>query len=210
MHCHLTLTKRAETGKGAARQLRREGKVPAVLYGKGETISLTLDPVEFNKVLRSKQQGYVLITLAEANKKGASQHNAILKDLQYDPISGHVLHADFFEVVMDQPIQVAIPIVITGSIPVGVTLGGVLRQRQRHLSVEGLPADIPDTVVIDASGLDIGQAVKVKDLSLAKGIRTRDDVEKIVVNITAKKKVVEETESEKSAQETQEPAASST
>ncbi len=209
MNCHLTLTKRAETGKGAARQLRREGKVPAVLYGKGETMSLTLDPVEFNKVLRSKQQGYVLITLAEANKKGASQHNAILKDIQYDPISGHVLHADFFEVVMDQPIQVAIPIVITGSIPVGVTLGGVLRQRQRHLSVEGLPADIPDTVGIDASGLDIGQAVKVKDLSLAKGIRTRDDVEKIVVNITAKKKVVEETESEKSAQETQEPAASS-
>ena len=210
MNCHLTLTKRAETGKGAARQLRREGKVPAVLYGKGETISLTLDPVEFNKVLRSKQQGHVLITLAEANKKGASQHNAILKDLQYDPISGHVLHADFFEVVMDQPIQVAIPIVITGSIPVGVTLGGVLRQRQRHLSVEGLPADIPDTVVIDASGLDIGQAVKVKDLPLAKGTRTRDDREKIVVNITAKKKVVEETESEKSAQETQEPAASST
>ena len=210
MNCHLTLTKRAETGKGAARQLRREGKVPAVLYGKGETISLTLDPVEFNKVLRSKQQGFVLIALAEANKKGASQHNAILKDIQYDPISGHVLHADFFEVAMDQPIQVAIPIVITGSIPVGVTLGGLLRQRQRHLSVEGLPADIPDTVVIDASGLDIGQAVKVKDLPLAKGIETRDDLEKVVVNITAKKKVVEEAESEKSAQETQEPAASST
>jgi large subunit ribosomal protein L25 len=211
MNCHLTLTKRAETGKGAARQLRREGKVPAVLYGKGETISLTLDPIEFHKVLRSKQQGYVLITLAETNKKGASQHNAILKDIQYDPVSGHVLHADFFEIAMDQPIQVAIPIVITGSIPVGVTLGGLLRQRQRHLSVEGLPADIPDTVVIDASGLDIGQAVKVKDLSLAKGIRTRDDLEKIVVNITAKKKAVEaiEGEGEKSAQETQAPAASS-
>ncbi|HIO69237.1 MAG TPA: hypothetical protein EYG58_01655, partial [Nitrospirales bacterium] len=69
MNCHLTLTKRTETGKGAARQLRREGKVPAVLYGKGETISLTLDPVEFNNVLRSKQQGYVLITLGEAKTK---------------------------------------------------------------------------------------------------------------------------------------------
>ena len=208
MNCHLTLTKRAETGKGASRQLRREGKVPAVLYGKGGTISLTLDPVEFNKVLRSKQQGHVLITLTEANKKGASQHNAVLKDLQYDPISGHVLHADFFEVVMDRPIQVAIPIVITGSTPVGVTLGGVLQQRQRHLPVEGLPADIPDTVVIDGSGLDIGQAVKIKDIPLAKGIRTRDDLEKIVVNITAKKKTVEaiESESEENAQTPQVPA----
>ena len=124
MNCHLTLTKRTGTGKGAARQLRREGKVPAVLYGKGDTISLTLDPVEFNKVLRVKQQGYVLITLAEANKKSASQHNVILRDLQYDPISGEVLHADFFEVRMDQPIQVTIPIVIAGSTPVGVILGG--------------------------------------------------------------------------------------
>ena len=212
MNCHLTLTKRTETGKGAARQLRREGKVPAVLYGKGDTISLTLDPVEFNKVLRGKQQGYVLITLAEANKKSASQHNVILKDLQYDPISGQVLHADFFEVRMDQPIQVTIPIVITGSTPVGVTLGGMLRQRQRHLSVEGLPADIPDTVVIDASALDIGQAVKVKDIPIEKGIRTRDDLEKIVVDISAKKQVEEATEgeSEEETQETPAPATPST
>lgn len=208
MNCDLTLTKRVETGKGSARQLRREGKVPAVLYGRGETILLTLDPVEFNKVLRAKQQGYVLVTLAEANEKSASQHNAILKDIQYDPIDGHVLHVDFFEVAMDRPIQVAIPIVITGSIPVGVTLGGVLRQRQRRLSVEGLPADIPDTVVVDASRLDVGQAVKVKDLSLATGVRTCDDLEKIVVNIIAKKKAVEAIEGEKSAQETQTPAAS--
>lgn len=208
MNCDLTLIKRVETGKGSARQLRREGKVPAVLYGRGETILLTLDPVEFNKVLRAKQQGYVLVTLAEANEKSASQHNAILKDIQYDPIDGHVLHVDFFEVAMDRPIQVAIPIVITGSIPVGVTLGGVLRQRQRRLSVEGLPADIPDTVVVDASRLDVGQAVKVKDLSLATGVRTCDDLEKIVVNIIAKKKAVEAIEGEKSAQETQTPAAS--
>lgn len=208
MNCDLTLTKRVETGKGSARQLRREGKVPAVLYGRGETILLTLDPVEFKKVLRAKQQGYVLVTLAEANEKSASQHNAILQDIQYDPIDGHVLHVDFFEVAMDRPIQVAIPIVITGSIPVGVTLGGVLRQRQRRLSVEGLPADIPDTVVVDASRLDVGQAVKVKDLSLATGVRTCDDLEKIVVNIIAKKKAVEAIEGEKSAQETQTPAAS--
>ena len=212
MNCHLTLTKRTETGKGAARQLRREGKVPAVLYGKGETISLTLDPVEFNNVLRSKQQGYVLITLGEAKTKGAAQHNVILKDLQYDPISGHVLHADFFEVQLDQPIQVTIPIVIAGSIPLGVTLGGVLRQRQRRLSVEGLPADIPDSVVIDASKLDIGQTVKIKDIPIEKGVKIQDDLEKIVVSISAKKQVVEETEgeSEEKVQETPAPATPST
>ncbi|HIA15010.1 MAG TPA: 50S ribosomal protein L25 [Nitrospirales bacterium] len=212
MNCHLTLTKRTETGKGAARQLRREGKVPAVLYGKGETISLTLDPVEFNNVLRSKQQGYVLITLGEAKTKGAAQHNVILKDLQYDPISGHVLHADFFEVQMDQPIQVTIPIVIAGSIPLGVTLGGVLRQRQRRLSVEGLPADIPDSVVIDASKLDIGQTVKIKDIPIEKGVKIQDDLEKIVVSISAKKQVVEATEgeSEEKVQETPAPATPST
>ncbi len=208
MNCHLTLTKRTETGKGAARQLRREGKIPAVLYGKGKAQSLTLDPIEFHKVLHAKHQGHVLITLAEANQKDASQHNALLKDLQYDPIKGHVLHVDFFEIVMDQPIQVTIPLVITGSVPIGVTLGGSLRQRQRHVDVKGLPADIPDTVVIDASGLDIGQAIKIKDLSIAESLKINDDLEKIIVNITAKKKAVELTESEgeKSAQETVAPS----
>ena len=208
MNCHLTLTKRAETGKGAARQLRREGKIPAVLYGKGKAQSLTLDPIEFHKVLHAKQQGHVLVTLAEANQKGASQHNAILKDLQYDPIKGHVLHVDFFEVTMDQPIQVTIPLVITGSTPIGVTLGGTLRQRQRHLALEGLPADIPDTVVIDASGLEIGQAIKIKDLSITEGIKIHDDLEKIIVTIAAKKKAVEltENEGEKSDQETVTPS----
>ena len=209
MNCHLTLTKRTETGKGAARQLRREGKIPAVLYGKGTTISLTLDPAEFGIVLRAKQQGHALITLAEANTKGASEHKAILQEVQYDPIDGHVLHADFFEVAMDQPIRVTIPIVITGSIPVGVTLGGVLRQRQRHLLVEGLPASIPDTVVIDASGLDIGQAVQVKDIPLVEGITTHDTLEKIVINILAKKKATEVAESESAEATENAPQASS-
>jgi len=195
MNCHLTLTKRTATGKGPARQLRREGKIPAVLYGQGETISLTLDPVEFTKVLRAKHQGYVLVELVEAGQQNVSPHNAILKDLQYDPINGQVLHVDFFEVAMDQPIQVTIPIVITGSTPIGVTLGGFLRQRQRSLPVEGLPADIPDMVVIDASGLGVGQTVTVKDLSLAKGVSACDDLDRIVVNIVEKKKAAEATES---------------
>ena len=210
MNCRLPLTKRVETGKGAVRQLRREGKVPGVLYGKGETTSLTLDYVEFNKVLRLSRQGYVLVTLTEAGNNGTVQHNAILKDVQYDPIDGKALHVDFFEVAMDLPIQVTVPIVIIGSTPVGVVLGGVLRQRQRHLHVEGLPSEIPDTVSVDASGLDIGHIVKVKDIPIAKGIKIHDDLEKIIVNITAKRIVVETTESEgeESVQTPQESAAS--
>ena len=187
MKCALTLTKRDGRGKGASRKLRRGGGLPGVLYGKGNTMSITLNPLEFNKVLREKQHGHVLITLTEEHKKGGSQHNAILKDVQFDPVSGHVLHADLLEVAMDQPIQVTIPIAITGSTPIGVTLGGILRQRQRYLPVEGLPAAIPDRVEIDASPLDIGQVVRLKDIFLEPGIKVCDDLEKIVVNIAAKK-----------------------
>ena len=205
MHGHLTLTRRSKTGKGASRQLRKEGKVPAVLYGQGKAISLTLDPTEFNTVLRLKQRGHVLITLTEANTKDGAKPHAILQDVQYDPISGHALHADLLEVAIDQPIQVAVPIVITGSTPVGITLGGVLQQRCRHLLVEGLPSDIPDTVVFDASRVGIGQVVKVKDIALEKGIMMCEDHDKIVISITATTKESEETERESdgAAHETQ-------
>ncbi len=204
MNCHVTLTKRVGVGKGVARQLRREGNVPGVLYGKGEAVSLTITDIEFSKLHDLRQQGFVLVALAESNDNGAPQRNAILKDVQYDPVTGKVLHVDFFEVAMDQAIQVSIPIVLTGSTPIGVTLGGVLRQRQRHLLVEGLPAEIPDTVCIDGSALEIGHVVKIKDLPVAKGLLVRDDLEKIIFNITSKKQVAEVAES-KTGESTQEP-----
>ena len=191
MHCHLTLTKRVETGKGASRRLRKKGEIPAVLYGQGKATSLTIDSAEFNMVLRSKQRGYVLISLTEANAKGVSKIHAVLQDVQYDPISEHVLHVDLLEVLMDQPIQVSVPILITGSTPIGVTLGGVLRQRCRYLIVEGLPADIPDTVALDASRVGVRQILKVEDITCEKGIKICDDQEKVVISITAKKEAIE-------------------
>jgi len=204
MKCNLTLTRRTEFGKGPARQLRREGKVPGVLYGQGEAVSISLDPIEFSKVMQAKQQGYVLIALSDKPAKGKTERNAILKEVQYDPLTGDVLHADFFEVVMDKPIKVSIPIVVTGNIPVGVTLGGVLRQRERYLSLEGLPGDIPDTVSFDASNLEIGQVVKLKDLPLEKTLTPQDDPEKVIITLTMKKKLVEEEKEEGEAEGTTE------
>lgn len=204
MICNLTLTRRTELGKGPARQLRREGKVPGVLYGQGDAVSISLDPIEFSKVMQAKQQGYVLISLSDKPAKGKTERNAILKEVQYDPLTGDVLHADFFEVSMDKPIKVSIPIVLTGSIPVGVTLGGVLRQRERYLPLEGLPGDIPAKVSFDASNLEIGQVIRLKDLSLEKSLIPEDDPEKVIITLTMKKKVLEEEKGEGATAETTE------
>ncbi len=191
MEYTLTLTKRLETGKGAARKLRREGKLPAVLYGQGEATPLTLDPSEFAKVLRATQQGYALISLSDRSEKTAKKHPVILKDIQYDPITGSVLHVDLYEVALDQPLQVMIPLVLTGSTPIGVTLGGVLRQRERRLPAKGLPGKLPAQILFDASTLDAGQVVKIKDLEIGGDSLICGDGEKIVVNIVSKTKVEE-------------------
>ena len=151
-------------GKNEARRTRREGKVPAVLYGgdgSGAT-PIAVAPKALLKILHSEAGQNTLISLKLA---GSGDTRVLVKDFQLDPITHEVLHADFYRVAMDKVLQVTIPIVVQGE-PKGVKQqGGVLEHIRREIEIECLPADIPENVVVDVSELMLHQGVRVRDIT---------------------------------------------
>src|SRR5205823_9079589 len=130
-----------------ARQLRRSGKIPAVLYGQSECLLLTLDAGALTGVLRGQAGSTALISL-KIGGAGKPNRTALLRDFQVDPVTGEVLHADFFEVSMDKAIRVRVPVAVIGGTAAGVKEGGVLQHNLRELHIECLPSVIPDRIEV--------------------------------------------------------------
>ncbi|ALA57078.1 50S ribosomal protein L25 [Nitrospira moscoviensis] len=185
MKFELTVTVREQAGKGAARSMRRSGKVPAVLYGQGECLLLTVEPEELIKILKSQAGSTALISLTVAGAKSAPNRTALLRDYQVDPVTGAVLHADLFEISMSKPIRVKVPIHVVGGVPAGVKEGGVLHHNLRELHIECLPAALPDHIEVDASALKIGDGIHLKEITKREGIRYLDDPDQMVVSVAA-------------------------
>lgn len=185
MKFDLAVTVREQSGKGIARQLRRSGKIPAVLYGQGECVLLTVNPDELVKILKAQAGSTVLVSLTVDGAKTKASRTALLRDYQVDPITGSVLHADLFEISMDKPIRVKVPVHVTGGIPAGVKEGGVLHNNTRELHIECLPAVMPDQIDVDASSLGISQGIHLKDVARREGIRFLDDEDLMIVSVAA-------------------------
>jgi len=185
MKFDLAVTVREQAGKGVARQLRKNGKIPAVLYGQGECVLLTANPDELVKILKAQAGSTVLISLTVDGAKAKAKRTALLRDYQVDPITGSVLHADLFEISMDKPIRVKVPVHIVGGIPAGVKEGGVLHNNTRELHIECLPAAMPDQIDVDASSLGISQGIHLKDVARRDGIRFLDDEDLMIVSVAA-------------------------
>ncbi len=183
MKFDLAVTVREHSGKGAARQLRRTGKVPGVLYGQGECLLLTIDPEPLVKILKSQAGSTALITLTVNGAKSKPKRTALLRDFQVDPVEGHVLHADLFEISMEKPIRVKVPVHVIGGTPAGVKEGGILHYNTRELHVECLPDALPDFIEVDASPLTIGQGVHLKEIAKKEGVRYLDDPDQMVVSV---------------------------
>ena len=183
MKFDLAVTVREKSGKGAARQLRRSGKVPGVLYGQGECVLLTIEPEPLTKILKSQAGSTALITLTINGAKAKVKRTALLRDFQVDPVEGHVLHADLFELSMDKPIRVKVPVHVIGGTPAGVKEGGILHYNTRELHVECLPGALPDHIEVDASGLSIGQGIHLKEMAKLEGVRYLDDPDQMVVSV---------------------------
>jgi large subunit ribosomal protein L25 len=152
--------KRSEVGKRATKSLRREGKVPGVYYAHGEEpMHVFID----EKVLRSALQGAANILDL---KIGKASKKCVVREVQWEPIYGSPLHVDLFGVRMDEKVAVDVPVRIIGE-ATGVKLGGGGLQIILHqLSVEALPGDIPEHISLDVSALDIGDGIRVEDISL--------------------------------------------
>lgn len=176
---------REKAGKGVARQLRRSGKIPAVLYGEGECLLLTLEPDNVTKILRSHAGSTALISLSVTGGAGKGQRTALLRDYQVDPVTGELLHVDLFEVSMSKTIRVKVPVNVVGGLPAGVKEGGILHHNLRELHIECLPAAIPDAIEVDASNLVIGQGIHVKELAKAEGVKILDEGDQMVVSVAA-------------------------
>lgn len=164
MEATLEATARDSFGKNEARRTRREGKVPAVVYGGDgkEATPIAVAPKALSKILHSEAGQNTLIALKLA---GAGDARVLVKDFQLDPITHEILHADFYRVAMDRVLQVTIPITVHGE-PKGVKQqGGIVEFIRREIVIECLPADIPEHVEVDISELMLHQGVRVRDIA---------------------------------------------
>jgi len=183
-------TAREGTGKGAARSLRREGLVPAVIYGHGrDPISLSLNARDLDKMLGHIQAESTVIDITV----GGQTAKTLIREIQRHPIKRQILHVDFQALVAGEKVTVSIPITLTG-IPEGVKLeGGVLDQTLRELEIEVDPSSIPDHAELDVSAMVIGDSLHVSDIKLPEGVEILDDPETSVAVVAAPRAVIEET-----------------
>ena len=153
---------RSTSGKGAARSLRREGKVPAVIYGHGrEPESLVLDAPVLAKALQGASAATVLDVLVE----GRAPVKALLREVQRNPVRpADVLHVDLYEIHADEKITVEVPVHLTGTADGVRNFGGVLDHVLRVIEIEVLPGDIPDSIDLDVTALGIGASLYVRDV----------------------------------------------
>ena len=168
-------------GKGAAGRVRREGLVPAVVYGLGEAnVAVSVSSRELSHLLSGVSGMNTLITL----KVDGTEQLAIARQIQRHPVKRTVMHVDFVRVRADQTIEAQIPVHLVGEAE-GVVLGGVLEQLVHTLTVEAKPADLPPSIEYDISTLEIGSGFYVRDLVVAAGVTVLQNPDDLVAQISA-------------------------
>ena len=200
----LTATLRSAVGNGPARQLRMQGKMPAVLYGpKTESILLAIDIKELEACLKEGSVAQSIFNLTvEGSKKKASA--VMIREMQLHPVSGNFLHADFYEIDMKHRIRVMVPVTTVG-ISKGVELGGTLQIVRREIEVLCLPTEIPEKIEIDITELEMGDSIHIDELPLSDDIELPPDVNFTVLTIMSPK-IEEEPEEEVDEEEGEEGA----
>lgn len=182
---NLTAEVRASTKKSDTKQIRREGKIPAILYSAGQpNLQLTVSTDEMGAVLRQMKPGHLGTTVFHLKLDG-KERRAIIKDIQYQLTTYMVSHIDFEELFEDVPVSVKVPIQCVGVADcVGVKLGGFLRQIIRHVKVECLPKQIPQNFLVDVQDLGIRQAKKLSDIAIPKGVKPLAKMDEVVVVVS--------------------------
>ncbi len=177
----LSAQKREGVGKGVARELRRKGYIPAIIYRGGDSMPIQLSTKEFS-IFFNKTGGEQLVVNLDFSDE---TRQALLKDYQIDPIKGGLLHADFQEISATEVMRVIVHIVISGE-AIGIKRdNGILQYGLREVEIECLPEDIPGHIDIDVSNLGIGQSIHVSDLNLGEKVRVLTDLEELIVTVTA-------------------------
>ncbi len=174
--------------KNHARRVRREGKIPAVVYGASQAaLPVSVDPRHVLRILRSDTGHNTIFDLAVT---GGERAKAMIVDWQYEPIKGHLLHIDLQRIAMDKALRVSVPIVLQG-VALGVkSEGGILEQMLREVEIECLPADIPSHIDVDISDLTFGKVLRVSDLPHSDKLKFLSDANQPVAHVTSVKEEV--------------------
>jgi large subunit ribosomal protein L25 len=178
---------RNQTKKSAAKKLRREGKIPAVMYGHTTNKSLAVLQNEFDSKFHSASEN-TIITLQFDNNE---EHDVLVKNYQEDPIRGFLTHIDFYAIEAGVLLTTNIPIHFEGT-PAGVLEGGILEERLQQLEVECLPKDIPEYIALNVENLQIGDTVHVEDLEVPENVTVLSSPDQSVVTVTTMKEEIPE------------------
>jgi large subunit ribosomal protein L25 len=190
----LEVSRREATGKEIAKKLRRDGKVPAVVYGgHKESVSIEVDRKTLSELVLKSEHGIRSIFLLKMAGSDQQRH-AMIKDVQIDPLTKKMKHVDFVRVIMDEVVRVTVPVHLVGTSTGVKNSGGILDFQVRDLHVECLPGSIPDSIDVDVTDLDMHDQIRVSELKLPNGVKVHDDPERVVVSVThARAEMVEPT-----------------
>lgn len=176
---------RSQTGKSAAHKIRREGKIPATVYGAHQDpVNVTVDPKKVAGILHS-EAGHN--TIFQLQVSGGETSSVMIVDWQRDPVKGKLLHVDLKRIAMNEVMRVKVPVVIRGEATGVKNQGGILDQVTREVEVECLPGQIPEHIDVDVTELSIGQSLRIGDLKLANGVRPLMDADRVIVHVIAVK-----------------------
>ncbi len=188
----LKITQRNTFGKGPARALRREGLIPAVLYGpKRDSVPLTISPLDLDKIYKDSGTERVILNL-KIDNGGTQDVTVVVKEVQAVPVTGQYLHIDFYEISLNEEIVVNVPVEVTGRSK-GVERGGFLQVVRYQLEISCIPTDMPDKIEVDVTNLDIGDSIHIGDLDLV-GDKVRVLADTALTVVTVVPPTVEEEE----------------
>jgi large subunit ribosomal protein L25 len=198
----LEVKEREQSGSSDSRRLRKAGMIPGVLYGGGhKPHPITVSERELRRVLTGSAGLHAILDVVLEGQKAT--HSSILKDYQVDPIRGKIDHFDLQEVRLDQSIQTSVVVELVGE-SVGAKAGGVLSQVAREVRVEALPLEVPERLELDVSAMEIGDSLRLTDLSAPEGVTLLDDPEIVLATVTVPTRVEEPEEEVEEVEEGEE------
>jgi len=175
---------RENTSKAGTRELRKADMVPCVLYGGAENVHFQCPELDFRKLIYTPS--VYTVSLDVDGKK----YDAVMQEVQFHPITDKILHVDFLELKDDKPVKISIPVNLVGTSE-GVKQGGKLHLKMRKIAIKALPKDLPDAIELNIEPLDIGDAIRIKDINIP-GVEFQESPNNMVVAVRVTRKVVEE------------------
>lgn len=173
--------------KVAAKKLKKLGKIPAIVYGKQtKSMPIEIKVKDITKTVKTLEEGALLITLKLKDKDNQEEKTVVIKEVQRDPITDEIIHADFHQISENEKTIFRVPVFAKG-VAEGVKMGGILEHSLRELSLRCSPKELPSKIEVDISSLKIGQSLTIGDIQLAEGVEVMDDKNRVLFAVVAHK-----------------------